>query len=310
MLEKVRAHIRLPEFMHPSNLESMKSTPEFWFAGRGAGAKAHMDSHIQATMSLQLAGTKRWRLGLMEPRRAPFLSTIYSDGDVYNRDEPWRPQFNVTLRPGDALFFPPGFVHETLNVDEDPNACSASVTFQLDHPMAARMYRRFLPRVRRTADIHEAWPLITAWATLYQRAESSKLKLGMPYFQAKREALSGEGVGAQFNHLDRDRDGVLTLAELEAVFNQEAANILAFHDTDENGRVERAEFVAVFGFWAATVHAVLRETPEKYRAYQLEDMEQDFNVEDLPQDLHADMRAQSFALERAAAAAAEVSSEL
>ena len=41
--------------------------------------------------SLQLSGTKRWRLSMMEPRLAPYLSFLYTDGDVYDMDGGGKP---------------------------------------------------------------------------------------------------------------------------------------------------------------------------------------------------------------------------
>ena len=39
------------------------------------------DSHVQATLSVQIAGTKRWRLMPLRRRRAPFLA-MYRGGSV------------------------------------------------------------------------------------------------------------------------------------------------------------------------------------------------------------------------------------
>ena len=60
--------------MSKANKRDFYTTPEFWFSVRtsatrlvliaalqapGAGAKAHIDTHVQSTMSLQLSGSKR-----------------------------------------------------------------------------------------------------------------------------------------------------------------------------------------------------------------------------------------------------------
>ena len=62
--------------MNKANKRDFYTTPEFWFSVRtsateqrlaliaalqapGAGAKAHIDTHVQSTMSLQLSGSKR-----------------------------------------------------------------------------------------------------------------------------------------------------------------------------------------------------------------------------------------------------------
>merc|ERR1712039_819482 len=85
MLKRVQKSFELPEFMDTRNKAEFGRTPEFWFAPGGAGAKAHMDTHVQATISVQLAGSKRWRLRPLEARTAPFLAMIYKDGDVYEK---------------------------------------------------------------------------------------------------------------------------------------------------------------------------------------------------------------------------------
>lgn len=306
MLRKVREHVRLPHFMASANLAGFNTTPEFWFAGAGAGAKAHMDSHVQATISLQLAGTKRWRLGIMQARRAPYLAMIYKDGEVYESSSRWTPQFNLTLKPGEALFFPPGFVHETMNLDE---GCAASVTFQFSQPYATQMYRTFLPRTRRTADIHEVWPLLASWACLL----GNPPKKGMPYKQARNQALSADGIGRHFRNLDKDQDGEVSMAELSHAFGEDKAqNLLGFHDLDDDGTIRRDEFAEVFGLWAGTVHAVLQDTPKRFRKFQLADMDGDFNIEDLPRKTVNELFqvARDLEAQRAAAPGAAPRSEL
>merc|ERR1711879_684259 len=105
-----------------------------------------------------------------------------------------------TLQPGEALFFPPGFVHETLNLDTAVGSCSASVTFQFNAPKATRLYRKFLPRVRRTADIHEAWPLLEQWASLQSPGLQRE---GLQYQDAKAQALDKtKGIGKVFTRVD------------------------------------------------------------------------------------------------------------
>lgn len=287
MLKRVQEHVKIPPFMDPQNLRSFETTPEFWFAGAGAGAKAHMDSHVQATMSIQLAGTKRWRLGPLAARKASFLAMIYQDGQVYESSEPWAPQFSILLHQGEALFFPPGFVHETLNVNSTSDSCSASVTFQFSSPMASRFYRRFLPRVRRTADIHEAWPLVASWASLFTQQPKS----GMPYAEARAKAVDSHGqIRQAFDKADKDKDESLSGQELVAAFgSKQVTNLLGFHDLNDDGAIHLQELAECFAFWAGTVKDVLDDTPPMHRRYQLVDMEE-MNIEDLPKSTQKKMR--------------------
>eukprot|EP00927_Polykrikos_kofoidii_P028133 TRINITY_DN24617_c0_g1_i1.p1 TRINITY_DN24617_c0_g1~~TRINITY_DN24617_c0_g1_i1.p1 ORF type:complete len:517 (+),score=68.06 TRINITY_DN24617_c0_g1_i1:105-1553(+) len=267
MLKRVQKSFKLPDFMAKSNERDFKTTPEFWMGTVGSGAKAHMDSHVQATVSVQLAGTKRWRLKTMGPRLAPYLASIYNDGDVYKESESWDPTFNVTLRKGEALFFPPGTIHETLAVGE---ACSSSVTFQFRAPFAARFYRRFFPRIRRTADIHEAWPYIREWATL----GFSGFESGLSYVEAKQKAP------AMFNTVDKNGDGILSVTEIAGRLHspETAADALMWHDLDESGGVDATEFAEGFGFWADITRQAIEDTNPKWRSYHLNE---DFNIEDL-----------------------------
>lgn len=239
-----------------------------------------MDTHIMTTISIQLAGTKRWRLGYMAPRQAPFLAMVYHDGDVYKGGKTWSPHFSIELKKGEALFVPPGMVHETLNIGGEQN-CTASVTFQFNHPFPSRLYRTYLPRVRRTADIHEAWPYLAELATLKSRVSQTLLQ-GAPYAQARMDALTpGTSVGRRFEQLDKNGDGRLDREELP---DESALDLLGFHDLDEDGAIARLEFAEVYGFWAGTLHQVFQDTPAKFQRFQLEDM-QGLNIEDLPKKL-------------------------
>ena len=75
-------------------------------------------------MAVTLSGVKRWRLGEI-PRQTPRThGQFYADGSVYNPDflkrlgvSKWSPTYEVEVKAGEALFFPPGFIHETLNID-------------------------------------------------------------------------------------------------------------------------------------------------------------------------------------------------
>merc|ERR1712176_1352488 len=115
-------------------------------------------------------------------------------------------------------------------------------------------------------------------------------KRGLGYLKARADGLSGQGAGKNFKKLDKDSDGYLTEEELRAEFGEaEAVNLLNFHDLDEDGRVFREEFAETYAHWAATQKAVIDETPKKYRKFQLEDMEGDFNIEDISPKKQAKM---------------------
>eukprot|EP00929_Paragymnodinium_shiwhaense_P007233 TRINITY_DN111166_c0_g1_i1.p1 TRINITY_DN111166_c0_g1~~TRINITY_DN111166_c0_g1_i1.p1 ORF type:complete len:465 (+),score=121.68 TRINITY_DN111166_c0_g1_i1:73-1467(+) len=279
MLKRIRNNYKVPHFMEPKvTADSFSRTPEFWFGVKTAGAQAHMDSHQQATVSLQISGRKRWRLMPLRKRSAPFLAMIYQDGMPYTNSEGWRPLMETTLAPGEALFFPPGIIHETLSLDEE---CASSVTFQFNYPYAARFFRRFFPRVRRTADIHESWEVIRTWAHLGMPGDQKGE--GASYADAKRSTQ----LAPHFQKVDKDKDGRLTEEELKKALGAHAVNALAWHDADEDGAVTLEEFTEGFAYWAAVTNQVISETPKKLRKYQAVGTAASIieNLEDLPRDV-------------------------
>jgi len=232
MLQKVRAHTAVPPFMDAANKGQLYTTPEFWFAVHGAGAKAHIDTHVQTTMSLQLASRKRWRIGFMPERMLQHLSMLYKDGSVYTHGTPWVPTHDLVLEEGEALFIPPGFIHETHNLGEE---CAASVTYQFSVPMATGLYSTFMGRVRRTPDIWESWPLLREWATM-----------GMHQHEASPAKM--------FAKVDRDSDGIVTMQELSMLRDLERSrpsDILTFLDMDRDGAISIEEFKAQHRRWAS-----------------------------------------------------------
>ena len=223
-------------------------SPEFWFSMPGAGAKAHMDMHCESTMSIQLDGTKRWRIGLAAPTDKSLPVGTYGDGMAYTRPGGWTPTYDFDLKKGEALFFPPAFIHESKNVG---TGCAASITHQYSFPMAAGFFRSWWPRTRRLGDMNECWGKISTWATLGKMGTQGK-----PKPEATQQAK------ALFATLDKDKDGAVTMQEMEAsVGDAEAAqNSMGFHDTDQDGRATQDEFLKNYALWSSHEHAVVKET--------------------------------------------------
>ena len=176
LLDFVQNHSTVPAFMRASNLKRLQETPEFWFiqGGQGkVGAKAHVDVHPESTWSLQLCGQKRWRVSVIAPRAAPHVMKLYQDGQIYKRPEhlSWNQFEDVVLDAGDALFFGPAFIHQTLSENVGP---AASVTWQFDDPMPAVFMRNFMPRLRFTADSHALWPQMQHLVTQAEKAQLSR----------------------------------------------------------------------------------------------------------------------------------------
>ena len=198
LLDFVQNHTIVPGFMRESNLRRLHDTPEFWFvqAGGSTGAKAHVDVHPESTWSLQLCGKKRWRISPIAPRATPHVMKLYQDGQIYSRPEhrSWNLFEETVLLPGDALFFGPAFIHQTLSEDAGP---AASVTWQFDDPMPVNFMRAFMPRLRFTADSQALWPRLQHLVKQAQRIELRKIP--------KKSDLRV--------FLDTDGDGAVTEAE-------------------------------------------------------------------------------------------------
>ena len=177
LLQLVQNHTITPSFMRGSNLQHLKDTPEFWFVQSGArqvGAKPHVDVHPQSTWSLQLCGRKRWRVSTIAPRSAPHVMKLYQDGQIYNRPEhlSWNQFEDIVLHPGDALFFGPAFIHQTLSEESGP---AASVTWQFEDPLPVVFMRAFMPRLRFTADASALWPRIQHLVMRAQKVDLLKI---------------------------------------------------------------------------------------------------------------------------------------
>ena len=258
LLHDVQRLTAAPYFLSggEANLRGMRQTPEFWLGANGTGAKAHMDGHCQSTVAVQLSGTRRWRLGRIPRSVRRSREQQFNDGDVYsghytNGDHAhWQPTYVATLRAGEALVFPPGMIHETLNVG---NACAASVTYQFPLPAPAAYWRAMLPLVLRLGDLSNCWGRIWTLATLGRR-------VGQRGDAARLAA-----------HLDVDRDGGLSAAELLALFAARdsgggdddaealARDALLYHDSDGDGLVQLAELIANIDAFRHAAAAVAAE---------------------------------------------------
>ena len=128
------------------NVIMLQRKSEFWISPSAcAGAMAHMDTHAQMFVAATLGGSKRWRLSPPTVQLVPtfrglgFEDLYFSlgfDSDAANSiartfidgavdTQYWRPHWVGTVGAGEALFFPPAWVHETEAVSD---GCTVSVT--------------------------------------------------------------------------------------------------------------------------------------------------------------------------------------
>ena len=236
-----------PYFVNHSELArwASRDTLEFWFSHAGAGALAHADQYCQTTASLQLHGTKRWRLMMMPAVESAEQIVDEEDSGVYATGR-WKPEYEVTLRPGEAIVFPPGYMHETYVHPDDNDGsssaasasssmtapgtkaaaaaaaatttttCTSSATFQFGTPLAARYLAAHLPRLAVSHLQHKQQCVVgrgnleggwAQWATL-RPSDELEIDGGGNASATRAAALR------TFADVDADADGRLTLAEL------------------------------------------------------------------------------------------------
>lgn len=231
VVKRIRQLIRdsVPSFMDQKNAESLFEHAEFWLGAKGTGARAHMDSHCISTLSVVLHGERRWRIGPV-PRlpkgagRSPDDEVVFDDGVAYKLG--WKPMFEFTVKEGEAVLFPPGWIHETLNTADD---CTVALTTQFVFPTPVRYYRSFYNRLRRIGDLNSCWRDMMSWA-------GAKVPKGDA--RALAEKVYGE--------IEQKRK-VLEPKELD------------FFDLDDDQSVSKEEYVQTFTAWAATEKAIRKE---------------------------------------------------
>ena len=229
-------------------LRKMRSSPEFWLGANGTGAKAHVDGHCESTISMQLSGVRRWRLGAPPSGLRRSDSEQLHDGDPYthysNNGSQWRPTFVTEIRAGEALLFAPGWIHETTNIG---GSCAASVTYQWDRPEAAGHFRQWLPRIQRMGDLSACWDRVAELATL-------------------------NGNAAHAARADSNGDGALQIGELHALFARQhqrmgksavtlARSALLYHDVDGDGQCTLQEVQANVAEFSRVKAEVRAERP-------------------------------------------------
>ena len=133
------------------------------------------------------------------PRRPPDNDVLFDDGVAYKLG--WKPMFEFTARAGEAVLFPPGWIHETLNSGE---GCTVALTTQFELPMPARYYRSYYPRLRRIGDLNSCWKKMFSWGSAGEKVSLKGLKKLGPQ-ELRRSA----------EQLYERRSGTLTEKELD-----------------------------------------------------------------------------------------------
>lgn len=246
-------------FLAKANHHWKRNAVEMWFSPPDAGAKYHMDGHVQMTAVSQLTGTRRWRLQLIPEEKNVGLIPNHLDSNSFD----WEPEIVVTLNKGDLLVFPPGTVHDTLNIGQQ---CAVSVTHQLGVPYPVKFYRQNLRRLLRVADTRETWPIIADLASFgFLRP---KLTLTEPFFETHSEfvAIYDEKNPAAFlfevftRFIDNDPKPFLG-----QFGNRKLREYIAYHDSDGDGVVSASEFIEGAMEWIIVERAIMEAIPDKFR---------------------------------------------
>lgn len=102
----------------------------------GAGMFNHRDYLQSASYQIQVQGRKKWHL--CAPTQDPFL---YQDGevDMFNPDYKRFPQvlkakcYQFIVEPGDFVFYPKGYWHQTLNLDTPTISLTGTLVTPTNH---------------------------------------------------------------------------------------------------------------------------------------------------------------------------------
>jgi len=231
---------------------------ELWFSPPNAGAKYHIDAHVQATVVSQLTGTRRWRLALAPEGKKIGLIPDHLDSDSFD----WTPEHTIVLTRGDMLVFPPGSIHDTVNIGSE---CAVSVTHPLGVPYPVKFFRKHFRRLLRLGDAREVWRVISDLATF--GFLKPRMTLTSPFFEAHSD------IASEYNETD-PLSFFLKIHEL--YINREPALIghfgnrlvreyIAYHDTDGDGRVSASEFVEGAMEWLIVEKGLFEKIPPKFR---------------------------------------------
>ena len=101
-LDEFQKYIAIPYYLRNNRWSNhhIYRSPEMWFAPvGGSGAKAHADSHCEATISIQLSGKKKWNISPMHSFKSwngPVARSFDGQIDLSK----WIPSHQVELTPG------------------------------------------------------------------------------------------------------------------------------------------------------------------------------------------------------------------
>ncbi|CAK0883059.1 unnamed protein product [Prorocentrum cordatum] len=255
----------VPYFLNSSalNYNEVKDSFEFWFVLENGGSQAHADAYCETTISMQLRGSKKWRLGAFPNITNAFQPYGFHDSEIYRHSSLWRPEHEETVDPGSCVVFPMGYIHETYVAEGKggDDGCSVASTFQFQDPQPIYQWKNFLAR----------------WGLSHYTRDEPCLQRMQPYVFLGKPwgvGLKGEAARAKirerFREVDKNLDDALSYDELLELFRQlyarfhmpwtqvlaeaEASRVrdekqdwvaedaFLFHDDDGDGTVTYGEF--------------------------------------------------------------------
>jgi hypothetical protein len=200
---------------------------EFWFQPVGGGTFAHNDGYCRSVMSVQLRGKKKWSF-MMIPEVQVLSRDIFNEFDsgIYDSNHKWIPDFEVTLGEGDAVYFPPGYMHETRTIEgpSETDQCATSMTFTVSIPMPTRYIRRFLNRLSTSPEVSHCMETWESYVTL----NSTLVDWDIPVESSEQPQLIAQSI---ISTVDTNGDFRITIDELERYFLAEikSENIINFY---------------------------------------------------------------------------------
>jgi hypothetical protein len=215
------------------------------------------------TVVTQLVGTRRWRLAGIPDGDIPTLIPNHLDSNAF----PWTPEHIIMLETGDIMIFPPGTVHDTLNLS--PSQCAASITHQLGFPLPVKHYRAKMKSFLALADLREVWPRIVDLASFgFLRP---RLSIESPFFETHPDLNPRTHLTYTENEPENFFRSVFsnfinTSDPLVGMFgNHLFMEYIAFHDTNDDGVIKEDEFVSTAMEWLRTELSIIQEIPAKFR---------------------------------------------
>jgi len=208
----------VPYFLNRSalNFHEARDSFEFWFVLENGGSQAHADAYCETTISLQLRGRKKWRLGAFPNISNAFEPHSFHDAEIYSYEDYWRPEHEELVEPGQCVVFPMGYIHETY-VSEGSggeDGCSVATTFQFQDPQPVHQWKNFLARWGLSHYAREEPCLQRMEAYVFLGAQLGKVK-GLDHEDAVQAWCQ-----KVFGSLDVNQDGTVSLDELLAQYRQ------------------------------------------------------------------------------------------